>query len=57
MGGAGVRGGGATTVSQDIWDPPLAQALEDQLGLRLESAGKGPVEYLAVDHIEKPSEN
>jgi uncharacterized protein (TIGR03435 family) len=37
------------------FDPPLAKALEDQLGLRLESA-KVPVEYLVVDHIEKPSE-
>ena len=58
MGGpSGPRGGGATTAPQDMWDPPLAKALEDQLGLRLESVGKVPVEYLAVDHVEKPSEN
>jgi uncharacterized protein (TIGR03435 family) len=31
-------------------------ALEEQLGLRLE-AGKGPVDTLVIDHIEKPSEN
>lgn len=30
--------------------------IEKQLGLRL-AADKGPVEYLVVDHIEKPSEN
>jgi uncharacterized protein (TIGR03435 family) len=34
----------------------LANALEEQLGLRLESA-KVPVEYLVVDHVEKPSGN
>jgi uncharacterized protein (TIGR03435 family) len=34
----------------------LLTALEEQLGLKLE-AGKGPVEYLIVDHVEKPSAN
>jgi uncharacterized protein (TIGR03435 family) len=51
----GPRGGGAAV--SDMWDPPIGDALEDQLGLRLESAAKIPLEYLAVDHIEKPSEN
>ena len=36
--------------------PPLPQALQQQLGLRLESA-KGPVDFLVVDRIERPSEN
>jgi uncharacterized protein (TIGR03435 family) len=37
--------------------PTLQQALQDQLGLRLE-AKKGPVDFLVVDHMEKaPSEN
>lgn len=36
--------------------PSLFTALQDQLGLRLESA-KGPVEVLVIDHIEKPSAN
>jgi uncharacterized protein (TIGR03435 family) len=56
MGGApaGPRGGGTTTIE---WDPSLAKALEDQLGLRLDSVGKVPVENLAVDHVEKPSDN
>jgi uncharacterized protein (TIGR03435 family) len=53
----GVRGGNANGVEPEMWDPPLAKALEEQLGLRLESAGKIPVEYLLVDHVEKPSEN
>jgi hypothetical protein len=37
--------------------PTLIQALQDQLGLRLE-ARKGPVDFLVVDHAEKiPTEN
>jgi uncharacterized protein (TIGR03435 family) len=37
--------------------PTFEQALQDQLGLRLEPK-KGPVDFLIVDHIEKlPSEN
>jgi len=57
MRGPGTRGGGANAAAQELWDPPIAKALEDQLGLRLESVEKVPVEYLAVDHFEKPSEN
>ena len=44
----------------DLFDPstapPLPEALEKQLGLKLESA-KGPVELLIIDSIERPSEN
>jgi hypothetical protein len=36
--------------------PPLPEALEKQLGLKLEST-KGLVELLIIDHIERPSEN
>ncbi len=36
--------------------PSLVQALEKQLGLKLEPT-KGPVDILAIDHIEKPTEN
>lgn len=36
--------------------PSLFTALEQQLGLRLESA-KGPVEFLVIDHAEKPDTN
>jgi uncharacterized protein (TIGR03435 family) len=36
--------------------PSLFDAMEKQLGLRLES-GRGPIEYFVVDRVEKPSQN
>ncbi|HVW07259.1 MAG TPA: TIGR03435 family protein [Bryobacteraceae bacterium] len=39
------------TASSSIFD-----ALQDQLGLKLES-GRGPIETLVIDHIERPSGN
>jgi uncharacterized protein (TIGR03435 family) len=36
--------------------PSIFTALTEQLGLKLE-AGKGPVDILVIDHVEKPSDN
>jgi bla regulator protein blaR1 len=36
--------------------PPFLQALREQLGIKLVSI-KGPIETLAIDHVERPSEN
>jgi uncharacterized protein (TIGR03435 family) len=36
--------------------PSIFTALQEQLGLRLESA-RGPVEYLVIDHVGKPESN
>jgi uncharacterized protein (TIGR03435 family) len=40
----------------DAVGPSIFNALQGQLGLRLESA-KGPVEMLVIDHVERLSEN
>jgi uncharacterized protein (TIGR03435 family) len=42
--------------ASDPLGPSIFAAMQDQLGLKLE-AGKGPVELLVIDHVEKPSEN
>jgi uncharacterized protein (TIGR03435 family) len=36
--------------------PSILSALQEQLGLRLEST-KGPVEVIVIDHLERPSSN
>ncbi|HEY3835513.1 MAG TPA: M56 family metallopeptidase [Bryobacteraceae bacterium] len=36
--------------------PGIFQAVQEQLGLKLVPA-KGPVDFLVIDHIERPSEN
>jgi uncharacterized protein (TIGR03435 family) len=37
--------------------PSIVTTILEQLGLKLESGVKVPVEYLVVDHIERPTEN
>jgi len=48
--------GGAPPQPGDSSAPSIFTAVQEQLGLKLES-GKGPVEVIVIDHAEKPSEN
>jgi uncharacterized protein (TIGR03435 family) len=43
-------------VATRIEDPSIFSALQEQLGLKLESR-RAPVKFLIIDHVEKPSEN
>jgi bla regulator protein blaR1 len=49
-------GGNPVPAPTDFSGPSIFTAIQEQLGLKLES-GKGPVEVLMIDHVEKPSEN
>jgi uncharacterized protein (TIGR03435 family) len=48
--------GGALPASPSDSAPSIFTAMQEQLGLKLEST-KGPVDVIVIDHIEKPSEN
>jgi uncharacterized protein (TIGR03435 family) len=53
--GGGANGGGPI-LPTDPSGSSLFTAVQEQLGLKLES-GKGPVEIIVIDHIERPSGN
>jgi uncharacterized protein (TIGR03435 family) len=47
---------GGTLVASPDEGPSLFTALQEQLGLKLEST-RGPVEYLVIDRVEKPTDD
>jgi bla regulator protein blaR1 len=56
QGGASSPPGGDALPPADPNGPSIFTALQEQLGLKLEST-KGPVEVLVIDQVERPSEN
>jgi len=57
LGSSKKGGGGRNTAARvESGGPSLPAALESQLGLKITPA-KGPVEFLVIDQVERPSEN
>jgi uncharacterized protein (TIGR03435 family) len=55
--GGGKKGGsGDPAPPAESYGPSVPAALQDQLGLKI-APGKGPVQFLVIDHVERPSEN
>ena len=52
----GAQGGQPEDAAADATGPSLFTALQEQLGLKLESQ-KGAVDVIVIDHIDLPSEN
>jgi uncharacterized protein (TIGR03435 family) len=48
--------GAPSAVDSSTAPPDLFTAMQEQLGLKLEST-KAPVDVLVIDHVEKPSAN
>lgn len=53
---APAQGAGANSAPIEASRPTIFEALQKQLGLKLESK-RGPVATMVIDHAEKPSEN
>jgi uncharacterized protein (TIGR03435 family) len=51
-----INGQPATASPDDTAEPSIFTAVQEQLGLKLEST-KGIVEGLVIDHVERSSEN
>lgn len=54
--GAGPGPGGAAPPPADASGPSIFTALQEQLGLKLDSQ-KAPTDVLVIQHVERPSEN
>lgn len=54
--GGGAGNGSGQTLPSDPQGSSVFTAVQEQLGLKLDS-GKGPVEIVIIEHVERPSDN